>query len=134
MTAYAPVKPRTYQEQEYRLAGHIVTQSMHMDVRRAKAAGKRVFFVSAGEAEALHGRSDEDCENCGGFGQFALEVIMAGPFRNAPAGYRGKQEGEAEGVATQLHTYPAWHNDAWWSVVRTIYKCPVCSDTREILL
>lgn len=134
MTAYAPTKQRTFQEQEYRLAGHIVTQSMHMDARRAKAAGKRVIFVSAGEAEALRGLSDEDCENCGGFGQFALEVIMAGPFRNAPPGYRGVPDGEKEGVAEKLHTYPAWHNDAWWSVVRTTYPCPVCSNTREIIL
>ena len=130
MTAYAPTKPRTYPREEYRLAGRLVSQAMAEDARRAKQQGKRVIFVSAGEAEALKGRSDEDCANCGGFGMFVLEVVVGGPFKNAPAGYRGKQEDERETVSTQLHTYPAWHNDAWWSVVRTTYPCPVCTGNK----
>lgn len=125
----APVRPRTDAGQKFMLAGHEVTQSMSIDARRAKTAGKRVYFVTAGEAQPLHDRADEDCDNCGGFGHFALEVVMGGPFRNAPQISQGD---ENEGPA--LLVRPAWHNNAWWAVARTMYDCPICSGKRDIVL
>jgi hypothetical protein len=130
-----PFKPTTQERRQFNLAGHVVPQSMHIDAERAKKAGQKVYFVSAGEAEALKGRSDEDCANCGGFGHFALEIVMGGPFRNAPPVYQGRSENARDDVhEPKLHLYAAWHNDAWWSVTRTVYDCPVCSPGREILL
>lgn len=125
----APARPQNGTAQKFMLAGHEVVQSMSIDARRAKAAGKKVYFITAGEAEMLKSRSDEDCANCGGFGHFALEVVMGGPFRNAPNVSQGNED---EGPALLLR--PAWHNDAWWSVVRTMYDCPVCNGRREIIL
>lgn len=115
---------------KFMLAGHEVTQSMSIDVRRAKQAGRRVIFITAGESEVTRWKSDDDCLNCGGFGHFALEVIMAGPFKNAPPTKGGGDSGDEPVLLLR----PAWHNGAWWSVIRTMYDCPVCSTNREIIL
>lgn len=116
----APARP------VFRLAGHVVTQDMFYAAQQAKRAGRRCFYVHAGESDLRAGvTSDEDCENCGGFGHMALEVIVGGPFKNAPQGKQGNPA---------VHMRPAWHNGAWWSVVRDLYRCPVCNNVREVNL
>lgn len=119
-----PARPK------WRLAGHEVTQDMFYAAQQARRAGRRCFYVHAGDNEiSKFTLSDEDCGNCGGFGHMALEVVVAGPFPNAPQGKQGSAEEQPA-----VHVRPAWHNGAWWSVVRELYDCPVCSNTREINL
>ena len=111
---------------EWQLAGRQVTQAMYYDVERAKRAGRKVFFVTAGGSEST-ALVDDDCANCGGFGHMALEIVMGGPFKNAPQGSVGNAEQEPE-----VFLRPAWHSGAWWSVTRQMYNCPVCR--REVQL
>lgn len=125
------MRPTTRPGPKWQLGGRQVSQAMFYDAEKAKRSGRRVLLVSAGGSDigrALH--DQEDCANCNGFGQFGLEIIVAGPFENAPQGKGGNDDGE--GVSIQLR--PAWHNNAWWQVVRSIYHCPVCNDRREIVL
>lgn len=103
----------------WQLAGRQVTQSMFYDAEKAKRAGRRVFFVTAGGADMSH--SHGDCQNCNGFGRMALEVAMAGPFESAPAGRAGNEE-----TPPETHLRPAWHSGAWWLVTRQLYPCPEC--------
>lgn len=109
----------------WQLAGRQVTQTMFYDAEKAKRAGRRVFFVTAGGVDVRH--DSDDCRNCDGFGSLCLEVVMGGPFDSAPAG-RG---GDAE-TAPELHTRPAWHNGSWWSVTRQMYPCPVCREVVKL--
>lgn len=123
-TQTAPTRP------QWQLAGRKVTQSMFSDAQRAKKAGRRVFFITAGESD-LSAMSDEDCTNCGGFGHLALEMVMSGPYKNPPAGKHGNANADEE---PDVLIRPAWHNNAWWAVTRQMYGCPVCSATREVIL
>lgn len=114
----------------WRLAGRQVTQDMFYAAQQAKRSGKRCIFVHAGESDITEAAlSGEDCPNCGGFGHFALEVIVGGPFKDAPHGGQGTTD---ENPA--VHLRPAWHNKAWWQVVRDLFPCPVCNRKREIHL
>ena len=120
----APARPN------FQLAGRQVTQEMFYAVQQAKRAGKRCLFVTAGLSEISKLElADEDCPNCGGFGHMALEIIIAGPFKDAPQGNYGSGDENPT-----VHLRPAWHNQAWWSVVRDLYRCPVCNNKREIVL
>lgn len=105
---------------QWQLAGRKVTQSMFYDCQKAKQAGRKVFFITAGGNE-MTGLADDDCANCNGFGHMALEVVMGGPFKNAPQGSTGTADKEPEVLLR-----PAWHHGAWWSVTRQMYPCPAC--------
>lgn len=116
--AQAPPRPK------WQLAGRQVAQEMFYDCEKAKRAGRKVYFVTAGESEISRVAAatvDEDCPNCNGFAQMGLEVVMGGPFKTAPHGNRGNADTEPDGLIR-----PAWHNGSWWSVTRQMYPCPVC--------
>ena len=112
----------------WQLAGHEVSQTMYYDAEKAKRSGRRVFFVTAGDSEMLT-VADDVCRNCLGFGRMALEIVIGGPYLNAP---QGKNGGENE--EPTIHLRPAFHNGKWWQVARETYLCPVCSTEREIVL
>lgn len=123
--------PRTHQQPaparkpKWQLAGREVNQAMFYEAEKAKRAGKRVIFVSAGTTHM--GDSADDCPNCEGFGQFALEILIKGPFKTPPPGKQGDE-------GNPVHLRPAWHNGAWYLVVRDIYLCPVCTGKDELPL
>lgn len=122
--------PAAPSRSRWQLAGRQVTQAMFYDAEKAKRSGRRVIFVTAGESETTRfAGAGDDCENCSGFGTMGLEVIVAGPFQNAPQGKTGTAD-----EAPVVHFRPAWHNGAWWQVVRSMYPCPVCNDSREVQL
>lgn len=109
---------------QWQLAGRRVTQSMYYDADKAKKAGRRVYFVTAERSQMseLSGAAvDDDCANCEGFGQMALEIVVGGPFQNAPQGKQGSED-----ESPTVHLRPAWHNGAWWQVARESYPCPIC--------
>ena len=120
----APARPK------WHLAGRQVTQDMFYAVEQAKRAGRRCMLVTAGSSEiSKFDMAEKDCPNCAGFGHMALEIIVGGPFQDAPQGQHGN-----ENENPSVHVRPAWHNGAWWAVVRDLYKCPVCNNSREINL
>jgi hypothetical protein len=117
---------------KWQLAGRQVSQAMYYAADKAKKQGQRVYFVTAGQSEmtSLPGATVDDyCANCLGFGRMALEVVMGGPFPNAPQGNQGSADKEPT-----VHLRPAWHNGAWWQVAREMYLCPLCNSDREIQL
>jgi hypothetical protein len=96
------------------LAGHIVTQTMLDSAKLAKAQGKRVVIATPGlEKDALPSGA---CDNCGGLGVLALQVIEAGPTKNGCNGSGGEFGG------------------GWCQFTTTVHKCPVCSGVQEIIL
>lgn len=111
----------------FRLCGRQVTQEMYYAAEQAKRARRRALLDNAGQSELTAAIADDDCDNCGGFGHLALEVVMAGPFRDFPQVKSGNGE---EGAGVDLR--PAFHNGSWWLVVRQLYPCPVCSNNRTI--
>lgn len=120
VTATRPAPPRP----KWQLAGRQVTQVMYYDAEKAKRTGRRVYFVTAERAQIsdLTGPGvDDDCQNCEGFGYMALEIVMGGPFKNAPQGKHGNED-----EVPTVYLRPAWHNGAWWQVAREMYPCPVC--------
>ena len=120
----APARP------VFRLAGKQVTQEMFYAAQQAKRAGRRCLLVTAGESDiSKFTKSEEDCPNCGGFKYLALEVLVAGPLKELPATKQGSADEQPA-----VHLRPAWHNGAWWSVVRDLHRCPVCNPGREIVL
>jgi len=109
----------------FKLAGHVVTQDMFYAVQQAKRARRRCIYVSAGEPAVSP--NIDSCANCGGFGYMALEVVVGGPFKDAPQGAQGSADENPT-----VHLRPAWHNKAWWSVARDLYPCPLCNDKRDV--
>lgn len=108
-----------------RLAGRIVSEPAFDFVRRCKQANQRVFMTigSMAEGEAVGGRFEAThCENCDGFGRFAIQVIVAGPFSNVPPYVREKGAGEEGGIMAS----PAYHNGKWYQMAMNQYECPVC--------
>ena len=113
-------------EPEYRLAGRLVSRSLHDAATRAKLDGRRVLLV------LLTPRADDTdvpagvCPNCLGAEKLGLDIAMSGPFKTAPS---SRTEGENTG---QLRT--ACYGGAWWLVTRHFAPCPLCADVREVVL
>lgn len=130
MTTYAPVYggAATLPPRKTKLAGRDVSPAMLNDAYAAKKAGRRVVLVTAGSLSKVRGAAG-DCENCEGYGQLGLEVLMAGPFQEYPGKGRGPagENGDTLLVAVV-------HNGGWYTAARTMYPCPVCSKTVEIQL
>lgn len=115
------------QDGPYKLAGHEVSRSLFDAKEAAKRQGRRVFLVllteHAGEKDVLPGV----CRNCLGAEQIGIEIVWAGPFKDATG---GKPDGEDGGQPLR----PAFHNGKWWQVARQFAPCPVCADVREVVL
>lgn len=117
-----PTATRQRTRPDFRLAGHQVTQEMFYAAERAKRDGRRCIMASAGVTELAGPLSDEDCPNCGALGRLGLEVIMSGPFKTPPP-TKAPDPDKDDPVLLR----PAWHNGAWWLVVRDVFPCPVCN-------
>ena len=106
------------QPQTYTLAGRQVARELYEAKERAKRDGRRVLLVPL----TIHGDEMDVppgvCVNCLGAEYIGIEVLVAGPFRDAPGG----QSNEGGGPALR----PAWHNKAWWQVARQFAPCPIC--------
>jgi hypothetical protein len=114
------------QDGPYKLAGHEVSRSLFDAKEAAKRQGRRVFLVLLTEHENEKEVPPGVCLNCFGAESIGIEVVMAGPFKNAPIGQKD------EGGSQLLR--PAFHNGKWWQVARQFAPCPVCADVREVVL
>jgi hypothetical protein len=126
-TPYASTRPaQARHDGPYKLAGHEVSRSLFDAKEAAKRQGRRVFLVLLTEHENETEVPPGVCLNCLGAENIGIEVVMAGPFKNAPIGQKD------EGGSQLLR--PAFHNGKWWQVARQFAPCPVCADVREVVL
>jgi len=127
--AAAPAVNRAPARPVWRLNGRQVTQDMFYAVQNAKKDGRRCFLdLLTLHDDEMDARPDE-CQNCLGAGYFILDVAMVGPLKEMPANTGTKGED-----AQPVHLRPAWHNKAWWLVVREPFPCPLCNNRREVIL
>ncbi len=102
----------------FMLAGRQVARELFDAVQVAKRNGRRVVLVILPEHGDELDVPKGVCVNCLGAEHMGIDVLIAGPFRNAPSG-----KSDEDGGAVLR---PAWYNGAWWQVARQFAPCPIC--------